>query len=77
MYDVDKLERSDAETTRSSLLRMLEHDLTELESRLGSPRTRKSTGCGCFDIIVITLVRPRKRRLSLRLFPATSLLVVR
>jgi hypothetical protein len=42
MYDVDKLERSDAQTTRSSLLKMLEYDLIELESRLGSPRTRKS-----------------------------------
>lgn len=32
MYGVDKLEQSDTQTSRGSLLRMLEYDLLELEN---------------------------------------------
>lgn len=42
MYDVSKMEQSDAQTTRVSILKMMEYDLKDLESRSGSPRSCKS-----------------------------------
>lgn len=42
MYDVGKMEQPDAQTTRVSLLKMMEYDLKDLESRSGSARTCKS-----------------------------------
>jgi hypothetical protein len=43
MHDFDRLEGSASQPTRSSLLKVLEHDLRELEERLIVHRSRKSS----------------------------------
>lgn len=47
MSDIDRVEGPAAQSTRSSFLRVLEHELGELRNRLGDSRSRRSSTISC------------------------------